>query len=173
MIEQANGTVKVRLRSWKQDHNTEEWVIALPATAPAMNQPVDGSARMMPHEAVFRRKPRRGDNSLVSPDEAEKFTLTDVVEEMRDLSEPNGDEFCRMEDFVEPYRFDSYSGLLPVANDANPGSLILSNLRSQSPVSDSESSVSSLNSAFSLDLALLTPAERALQIRAAHSRELL
>ena len=41
------------------------------------------------------------------------------------------------------------------------------------PVSDFESFISSLNSAYSLDPTLLTPAERTLQSRAAHSRELM
>ena len=45
LVEQANGTVKVRLRSWKQDYNTEGWVIALPAIALAMNQSAHGPTK--------------------------------------------------------------------------------------------------------------------------------
>ena len=120
LIEQANGTVKVRLRSWEQNHNTEEWVIALPAIALAMNQSVHGSTKMMPYEIVFGQKPRWVDNALVSPEEAEKFTLADIVDEMGDIPEPNDDKFYRMEDFVGPYSFDSEPDLLPVTNDNEP-----------------------------------------------------
>ena len=102
-----------------------------------MKQSVHGSTKMMPYEVVFCRKPRWGDGSLVSPDEAEKFTLTDIVEEMGDLPEPNGDEFYRMEDFVEPYSFDSESDLQLVANN-EPKQPDPEQPAEPEPVSDSE-----------------------------------
>ena len=94
----------------------------------------------------------------------------DIVDEMGDIPEPNDDKFYRMEDFVGPYSFDSESDLLPVANDNEPKQ---PDPAEPEPVSDSESSISFLNSAYSLDPTLLTPTERTLQIRAAHSRELM
>ena len=96
-------------------------------------------------------KPAGAQEQLVSPEEAENFTL---------------------EDIVEPYSFDSESDLLPVANDNEPKQPDPEQPAEPEPVSDSESSISSLNSAYSLDPTLLTP-ERTLQIRASHSRELM
>ena len=78
-----------------------------------------------------------------------------------------------MEDFVEPYSFDSESDLLPAANDNEPKQPDPEQPAEPEPVSDSEPSISSLNSAYSLGPTLLTLAERTLQIRAAHSRELM
>ena len=57
-----------------------------------MNQPVHGSTNMMPYEVVFDQKPW-GDNTLVSPVEAEKFTLADIVDEMGEIPETNDDKF--------------------------------------------------------------------------------
>ena len=75
--------------------------------------------------------------------------------------------------FFEPYSFDSESDLLPVANDNEPKQPDPKQPAEPEPVSDSESYISSLNSAYSLDLTLLTPAERTLQIRAPRSRGLM
>ena len=78
-----------------------------------------------------------------------------------------------MEDFVEPYSFDSESDLLPAANDNEPKQPVSEQPAEPEPVSDSEPSISSLNSAYSLGPTLLTLAERTLQIRAARSRGLM
>ena len=70
---------------------------------------------------------------------------------MGDIPEPTDDEFYRMEDFFEPYSFDSESDLLPVANDNETKQPEPEKPAEPEPVSDSESSISSLNSAYSLD----------------------
>ena len=75
--------------------------------------------------------------------------------------------------FFEPYSFDSESDLLPVANDNEPKKPDPEQPAEPEPVSDYKSSISSLISAYSLNPTLLTPAERTLRIRAAHSRELM
>ena len=91
--------------------------------------------------------------------------------EKEQLVSPAEAKNSTLEDIIEPYSIDSESDLQPVANDNEPKQPDHEQLAKPEPVSDSGSCISSLNSAYSQDPTLLTPAERTLQSRAAHSRE--
>jgi len=79
LVEQANGTVKIRLRAWKEDTGNKAWAGALPDIALIMNRAVHGSTGKSPYEIMFGRKPRW--NQHLSPQARQEATIDNVLDE--------------------------------------------------------------------------------------------
>ena len=69
LVEQANGVMKVKLRCWLADHESQGWSDALADIALEMNRQSHSSLRgKMLYEIFFIRKPRWEDRVAVGAD---------------------------------------------------------------------------------------------------------
>jgi hypothetical protein len=53
LVEQANGTVKTRLRAWKEDTWSKAWAMAIPEIMLKMNRTIHGATRKSPSKVRF------------------------------------------------------------------------------------------------------------------------
>ena len=73
-MQQANGSVKTRMRVWKEDIRSKAWEIALPDIMLKMNRAIHGATGQSPYEVIFGRKSSwnehhsRGEPTTVSID---------------------------------------------------------------------------------------------------------
>jgi len=90
LVEQANGTVKTRLRAWKKDTGNKAWAGALPNIALKMNRAVHGSTGKPPSEIMLGQKPRL--NQHLAPQERQEATINNVSDKTRNPQSIHTDE---------------------------------------------------------------------------------
>ena len=116
-IEQANGTVKRRMRALKIDLNSNKWASMLCMIALMMNRSTHGATKTPPYEIMFGRKTRWNDH--ITPGQRLTASLDEImdengpdVEESTPLPEPGNilidpslvDDPPHL--FTTPYTFD-------------------------------------------------------------------
>jgi len=140
LVEQANGTVKTRLRAWKEDTGNKAWAGALPDIALKMNRAVHGSTGKSPYEIMFGRKPRW--NQHLSPQERQEATIENVSDENHNSQSTHTDEHLSDDshNFTFQYSFelDEEPSIHPAIINSDRQQLPPSNLlpvRESSPAS--------------------------------------
>ena len=104
LVEQANGTMKTRIRSWMHDNKSMKWASSLPKISMAINRSVHGTTGKTPYEVMFGRKPRWEDSSVVA---GINIVIEDEQSTMEMIEQSaSTDEFTRIEEFMEYYQFD-------------------------------------------------------------------
>jgi len=87
LVEQGNSVVKQKIRAWKKDNNSKEWVYGLVDIANSINKQKHSTTKMSPYEIVFRKRAsfagwtppkQRVDKSIGVPQEDPE--LPDILE---------------------------------------------------------------------------------------------
>jgi len=108
LVEQANGTIKMKLRCWMHDNNSPVWHLSLPRIALAMNLSTHGATGKMPYEIMFGRKPRWEDSTKNkecgsgSSDHIED----EVINGTTDSDTASPDEIVHIGEYMNDYTFD-------------------------------------------------------------------
>lgn len=80
LLEQANGTVKSRLRAWKEDTRSKVWARAFPDIRLKMNHAIHGATGKFPYEVMFGQKSCWHEN--LSPVECTAVNVDHICDEV-------------------------------------------------------------------------------------------
>jgi hypothetical protein len=124
LMEQANGTVKTRLRAWKEDTRIKAWATAVPDILWKINCAIHGATGKSHYEVMFGRKSRW--NEHLSPVEHTAVNNDHISVEV--TSEPST-ESAELDDvdlhnFTEHYTFDLDEDSTSIPADTIPALVV-------------------------------------------------